>query len=546
VSGSLDYLSVEQIFNLTSDLTVTFLLAFAVFALGAAALIVANVVSGAVLSSRRDIGVLKALGFTPNQVVATFVGQMLVAAVLGCLLGIPLGLLAARPLVNASGDALGFPAPSPGSPVIVLLVVACALLVVAVAATVPALRAGLLSPVEAITPNAPMGAARPSWIAALARGLHLPRPVTLGAGDAYARPVRGILTTMAIVIGVATLVFAFGLHSTFTSITSTRAFGTIADVTVARFGSYPDASLMSTLQSQPETRQIIATDFSQISVAGLSSPVTTIASRGDSRALGYPLESGRWFSGPGEVVGGTAFVSSAHLHLGETFDAMLAGHPVHLRLVGIYFTFDNFGQEAQVDWSTYLAADPTAQPGGYLVDLRPGADVHAYATRVQATAPEFLSVSANEAGPTSSTIEILNAVLIVLVAILVVIAVAGVFNTLLLNMRERVRDTATLKALGMTPGQVTLMVVASACVLGLFGALVGVPLGIWLHRLLLSVMGSTAGGGDVLPSQFTVGAYAPLALPLLALAGIAVAVLGAVLPAWMAARSPAATVLHTE
>jgi hypothetical protein len=50
----------------------------------------------------------------------------------------------------------------------------------------------------------------------------------------------------------------------------------------------------------------------------------------------------------------------------------------------------------------------------------------------------------------------------------------------------------------------------------------------------------------VLPRQFTVGAYAPLALPLLALAGIAVAVLGAALPAWMAARSPAATVLHTE
>ncbi len=401
VSGSLTYLAVERIFNLDSDLTLTFLLAFAVFALGAAALIVANVVSGAVLSSRRDIGVLKALGFTPNQVVVTFVGQMLVAALVGCLLGIPLGLLAARPLVNAGGDALGLPAPSAGSPVILLLVAACALLVVAVAATVPALRAGLLSPVEAITPNAPMGAARPSWIAALARGLHLPRPVTLGAGDAYARPVRGLLTTMAITIGVATLVFAFGLHSTFTAITSTRAFGTIADVTIARFGSYPDASLMSTLQSNPDTRQVIATDFTQLSVPGSSNPVTTIAVRGDSAALGYPLEAGRWFSGPGEVVGGTAFVSQAHLHIGESFDAMLAGHPVHLRLVGIYFTFDNFGQEAQVDWSTYLAADPTAEPSGYLVDLRPGADIHAFAARVQGTAPDFLSVTPSTTGPAS-------------------------------------------------------------------------------------------------------------------------------------------------
>ena len=64
------------------------------------------------------------------------------------------------------------------------------------------------------------------------------------------------------------------------------------------------------------------------------------------------------------------------------------------------------------------------------------------------------------------------------------------------------------------------------------------------HRAYCSLrlFGLDAGG----PRQFTVGAYAPLALPLLALAGIAVAVLGAALPAWMAARSPAATVLHTE
>src|SRR5215831_9432878 len=60
VTATLDHLVIQQIFGLTTTLTLTFLLAFAVFALGAAALIVANVVSGAVLTSQREIGVIKA------------------------------------------------------------------------------------------------------------------------------------------------------------------------------------------------------------------------------------------------------------------------------------------------------------------------------------------------------------------------------------------------------------------------------------------------------------------------------------------------------
>jgi putative ABC transport system permease protein len=546
VSSSIDYLTLAQIFNLNSTLTLAFLLAFAVFALGAAALIVANVVSGAVLTSRRDIGVVKALGFTPGQVVATFVGQMLAAALVGCLVGVPLGALASRPLVSSSAGALGLPAPTQIDWLALLLVTVCSLLVVAVAAAIPALRAGLLRPVEAITSNSTASTPRRSFIGAVARGLHLPRPVSLGAGDAFARPVRGLLTTIAVMIGVATLVFAFGLRSTFQSITNIRAFGTLADVTVSRFGTYPDASLMSTLQAQPDTRQIIALDYTNLSLPGITSPVTTLAWRGDSAALGYPLVSGRWLAGPGELVVGTAFASEAHLQIGDTVTATLSGHPTPLRLVGIYFTFDNFGREAQVDWSSYQAADPTAQPSQYLVDLRAGANTAAYARQVEATAPDYLSVSTNTTGPASASISILNTVLIALVAILAAIAVAGVFNTLLLNTRERIRDTATLKAVGMTPGQIILMVVTSACVLGLLGAIVGIPVGIWLHGVLLTVMTAAVNSNVALPSQLTQGGYAPLTLPLLATFGIGVAVLGALLPAWMAARSPAATVLHAE
>src|SRR5262249_5872953 len=155
---------------------------------------------------------------------------------------------------------------------------------------------------------------------------------------------------------------------------------------------------------------------------------------------------------------------------------------------------------------------------------------------VAAISPDYLSVMPGDRSGVTSSINVLNTVLVVLVVILAAIAVAGVFNTLLLTTHERVRDTATLKALGMTPGQVIGMVVATASVLGVVGGIIGVPVGIWLHQTLLTLMGAAIG--EVLPSGITQEAYNPLVLPLLAWAGVVVAVIGAVLPAWLAARQP--------
>jgi putative ABC transport system permease protein len=544
VSASLSYLLIQQIFGLTTTLALTFLLAFAVFALGAAALIVANVVSGVVLTSQRDIGVVKALGFTPGQVVLSFVGLMLLPALIGCAVGAPLGVLGSQPLVNSSSDALGLPTSSGIDPVAPFLAILGGLLVVTIAAALPALRAGHLRPVDAITQSAAPDRRRRSWIGALVQALRLPRPASLGAGEAFVRPVRGLLTTLAVIIGVATLVFALGLHATFQQIESNRALSGVADVTISRYGGYPDSQLAATLAAQPETKRVTGYSFLFLSSARLSSPVNCIALRSDSGPLGYPILAGRWLQGPGEIVGGPAFLKEARLAVGDTFATTINGRQIELRVVGEYFSYDNFGRVAAIDWSTYLGANPTAQPDSYLVDLQPGANAVAYAQRVAATAPDYLNVTTGAMSGVTPIFTILDAVMVALVAILAAIAVAGVFNTLLLSSYERVRDTATLKALGMTPGQVVGMVVAAACVLGAVGGVVGVPVGIWLHDALLNVIGATVG--EAIPSEITQGAYNPLILPVLALAGVVVAAIGAALPAWMASRQPVADALRAE
>src|SRR2546428_8782670 len=105
VANYSSYLDFRDSYNFNNSLILTFLLAFVVLAVGAVAVIVANVVTGAVLASYREIGILKAIGFTPRQVVGAFVIQMLLPALAACLVAVPLGALASKPLLDEAAQA---------------------------------------------------------------------------------------------------------------------------------------------------------------------------------------------------------------------------------------------------------------------------------------------------------------------------------------------------------------------------------------------------------------------------------------------------------
>ncbi|GAA2722031.1 MULTISPECIES: FtsX-like permease family protein [Streptomyces] len=80
-------LMLKQAFSAVVDSYLPFMTVFGVLTLLVSALIVGNVVSGVVVSGYRNIGVLKAPGFTPNQLVAAYLTMVFLPAVAGCLAG---------------------------------------------------------------------------------------------------------------------------------------------------------------------------------------------------------------------------------------------------------------------------------------------------------------------------------------------------------------------------------------------------------------------------------------------------------------------------
>ncbi len=99
---------------------------------------------------RRDLAVLKVLGFTRSQLAATAAWQGTAFAVVALAVGLPLGLAIGRWLWRAIADQLGI-VPAPRLPVLAVLVMIPAVLVVAnVAAAVPGWLAARVRPADVL------------------------------------------------------------------------------------------------------------------------------------------------------------------------------------------------------------------------------------------------------------------------------------------------------------------------------------------------------------------------------------------------------------
>jgi putative ABC transport system permease protein len=195
VASTYAYLETKVDVDSTASLYVPILLAFSFFALAAAAFTIANIVSGIVLTSYRDIGVMKAIGFTPLQVSSILLVQIMVPATLGIGAGIAAGLLGSASTVERMARSFGLPGTFSLSIQVVVVVALVALGVSFVAAVLPAIGAGRLSVVRAISSGtSPSG--RPDGGRLRRLGLRLPTGIAtrLGVAAGLAHPVRATMT----------------------------------------------------------------------------------------------------------------------------------------------------------------------------------------------------------------------------------------------------------------------------------------------------------------------------------------------------------------
>ncbi|GIF62205.1 hypothetical protein Ais01nite_02400 [Asanoa ishikariensis] len=561
LTASRSWLTTREDGSGDTALFVPFLIAFGVLGLIMAVLIVGNVIAGAVSTGTRRIGILKALGFTPSQVVRAYLGQALIPALTGAVLGVILGNAIAIPVLTLTNDIYGT-SDSGVAPWVDAGLLAAVLALVTATAWVAASRAGRLRTVDALAVGRTPKAGRGQWAARLTARIPLPRPVTLGMAHPFARPVRSAAIVAAIAFGAAAVTFSFGLAASLAEVQATASHGDVVigtgrptqgtpggdPVKADREPSRPvvtprsaqdTAAIVKAITTQAGTSGYCGVAQSEVTVAGFAGALQILGATGNSCSSGYRMASGSWFGKPGEIVVATPFLTATQTRVGDTVVLTDHGTQIAVRIVGEAFNDDHDGMQILTAAKTLA----TAEPELFYINVEHGTDPEAYAEALEPEIQQFDAYAMTENIGTPEIVLIINALTTVLSLMLATVAALGVLNMVVLETRERVHDLGIHKALGMAPRQTIAMVIASVSVAGLAGGAIGTPAGVLLQRTIVTEMGR--GAGYHLPASI-LDVFGPVELVLFGLGGIVIAVLGALLPAGWAARTRTATALRTE
>jgi putative ABC transport system permease protein len=142
--------AISRIYSLTADITSAFALFIGMF-------IIYNTFQIAVTQRRAEIGILRALGATRRQIQTIFLGESVVAGLIGSLLGLGLGMAIARAMTGYIGSLLGEvygiaerASEISTNPKLMLFAMALGVITSVVAAFLPARNAARVDPVQAL------------------------------------------------------------------------------------------------------------------------------------------------------------------------------------------------------------------------------------------------------------------------------------------------------------------------------------------------------------------------------------------------------------
>jgi putative ABC transport system permease protein len=513
--------------------------ALSAFALIAVGLILANVVAARVIARRRDLAVLRSLGATPRQVTLLLIAQHTALALPAGAAAAAAGLLLGAPLRQRAAEAFASPAPNPTAPALL----AVALVVVAAAAfSLPAaLRARSITPLAALRGAPAERTPRRSLLAATAELLRLPVPIVTAIEDTVARRGRGALTVLSLALTVATGVIALGMEATYRHILRDTAID----------GVPYQVRLIPGALGEPRSRALLARHRAQIASDVTVTRLPASTSRDEAlqlRALGgdvarqrYKLKRGRMLgSAPGEAMVAKGALDATGADVGDRLELTVAGRRLNVRIVGYYVDPSQRGRVAMVTRRTAQdAAIPL--PAGltqHALTTRPGVDPdalvreleHDTAGLVEAQVMRDLWVDERNG---------VRPVIHGLLAVLLAVGLVNLLTTSMLTARERARDLAMLKTLGMTPNQLYAGTAAGAALLALVAVAVGIPVG--LASFYALVVGLNPIDGPDIIAQPALASLA--ALPC---AAVALACLAAIPPAHATARARVATALREE
>jgi putative ABC transport system permease protein len=384
-----------------------------------------------------------------------------------------------------------------------------------------------------------------------------------------ARPVRAVLTALAIVLGVAMVSGSFVVTDTITkafdtifassyrntdAVVSKKSIvdysnsgnGTVSPALLARIRALPqvDAATGSIMDLNNDTTNTKLIDRDGKAIDSGGNPTFGFGvDPSQTRFNPMHLVEGSWATGPHDVVIDSNTAKTHHFSVGDSIGAAAKGPKERFRITGIakYGDVDSLGG-ATIAVFTIPTAERMLQLHGFTaisVAARSGVSQSALVHRIQQVVPGGVQVKtgAEQAKDDKKNVQtflsVIRGFLLGFGGIALFVGAFVIFNTLSITVAQRTRELATLRTLGASRRQVLRVVVLESLALGLFASVVGIAAGIGLARGLTALFDSL---GLSLPQSSPV--YATRTFVVSLLLGVLVTLLAGLWPAVRATRVP--------
>ncbi len=536
-------LSAEQIADLETDFIGFFqgmLTVFAGIGLVVATLTIHNTFAIVVAQRGRQAALLRALGASRRQVLASVGAEAGLIGVASSAIGVTGGIGLAA-LATWAMDAAGFGVPGSLRWSVTSLVVAWTFGVVATlaAAMIPAVHAsrtpplaavrnlatdqtgisrrrvvigGLLASISALAlgltatgDEVSMGIAAAGvlalLVAAIVAGPVLARPMTAVLGWPIARlrgrtgdlarrnaarnPRRTSATAASLMVGVAIVVFFSTTASSLTGYINRTVDAQFAGDLVIEQDGFSGPGLPRTLAPRLGELDETATVVPMANGVGRLGDAVVYPTITDTPALAAlidldPVAGDPRTLGPSGIAVSSRFAEDHGVWVGDTLAMTIGPDPADLTIDAIYRSRDLAG-DVVIDSQTWGRYGSPASTAVILIGLAPDADPVAARSTITA-------VAADEAAPPpmdreeyveriSGQIDQLIGVVFALLAIAVIISVMGIGNTMSLSVHERVRELGLLRAVGMGRRSLRATVRWESVIVAVFGTVIGLAVG---------------------------------------------------------------------
>jgi putative ABC transport system permease protein len=384
------------------------------------------------------------------------------------------------------------------------------------------------------------------------------------------RPLRTVLTVLAILLGVAmitgTYVLTDQIDNGFANIFQTSFKGTAVQVaprTTFGMSDGPaevptlDQSMLELVAAVPgvartsgtyETLGAAIVDGKAVETGGAPTLLTSIQGEPFNQA---DIVAGREVQAAGEVAIIKSFADKAGLEPGDTFDVATSAGVRHVKVAGV-FTWGDAGSLGGTIVVASRLQDVQkwgGQPGeltGIAVSADPGVTPRELAGRIKGALPASVTVKTGEQAAADATAEtaaaingFLTPVLLAFAGVSVFVGAFIIFNAFSITVAQRRREFAMLRALGAGRGQVLRSVVAEALTLGVLASTVGIGAGLGVAKginLLFKALGADIPTAGI--------ALEPRTIVIAAIVGVGVTLLSALVPAVRATRVPPVAALQ--